>query len=146
MSWLASVDNASDDHGFPRTGRTVRPLEPPGAKWLRTKRPELRTYTAAMTQAGVSGARCVGFIVRHRDSVSDNVGRDLRQLPSQVVPNMVPNTSHSPASSCTPDASDLSLLVATWARLPDAIKAGIMAMVRTTLARSDAEDSTMPNG
>lgn len=55
---------------------------------------------------------------------------------------MVPNTSHQPASGCTDNDTSLSFLRAAWPSLPEAVKAGIIAMVRATQGRSSEEAST----
>ena len=80
---------------------------------------------------------------RRADSVSSNVGNDLRNTASQVVPTMVPSTSHQSASSCTNDVTDLSFLVESWPALPAAVKAGIIAMVRAIDGPSSDDDSTL---
>lgn len=65
---------------------------------------------------------------RRSDSVSSNNEADLRQSPEAVVPSVVPTSPRDPAIS----DDDLARIVAAWPRLPDAIKTGILAMVKAT--------------
>ena len=72
---------------------------------------------------------------RSHDRVSANADKDLRESPPGVVPSVVPTSSPSthsePGSHALPDP-ELAQLVAAWPRLPEAVKAGILAMVKAT--------------
>jgi hypothetical protein len=53
---------------------------------------------------------------------------ELRQPPEAVVPSEVPTSPRGPSMS----DEHLAQIVAAWPRLPDAVKTGILAMVKAT--------------
>ena len=57
-----------------------------------------------------------------------NDSNELRQTPDAVVPVLVPSAQVATSNPAFPP--DLARVVAAWIRLPDAIKAGIIALVQ----------------
>ena len=66
-----------------------------------------------------------GFSIRRLDCATSSEAKDLRFTPSAVA-------HHLPNDTCpiSQDA-DLADLVEAWPKLPAAIRAGILAMIRT---------------
>jgi hypothetical protein len=76
----------------------------------------------------VAGAR-PGLQNQCARNASDKSGKGLHQSPSHVTAQGQRAASEDP---------DLAAVVAAWPKLPEAIKAGIRAMVRTSL-KGDAQ-------
>ncbi len=69
---------------------------------------------------------------RRPNDVNPSDTKDLRQEPNDAVPVLVPSSSQADfaAISLPPADPDLAQILAAWPRLPEAIKAGILAMVQ----------------
>ncbi len=66
-----------------------------------------------------------GFAIRNPDPASVDTSSQLGQHAEAEVPVVVPS---SPERQIPPD---LATVIAAWERLPDAIKAAVLALVRT---------------
>ena len=69
-----------------------------------------------------------GSTVRLQDAATLNNSNKLEQDVRSKVPTVVPTPSRAASSSQLPP--DLALVVASWDRLPEAIKAGVLALVQ----------------
>jgi len=67
----------------------------------------------------------------HR-TAKDGSGKELRQSPPEVAHHLPTDTCQSEPPRPTPTDPDLAAVVAAWPELPEAIKAGIVAMVKAT--------------
>ena len=69
---------------------------------------------------------------RNLDSVNPSGDRELREPPHPVVPSLVPTSpgARVDADSSAAADSDLAQIIAAWPGLPEAIKAGILALVK----------------
>ncbi len=63
-----------------------------------------------------------------------NDSNELRQTSDAVVPTVVPSASEPVPSPQLP--TDLARIVATWERLPNAIKAAILALVQAAVGEA----------
>ena len=71
-----------------------------------------------------------------QNSPNDATYQDLRKGESGEVPAVVPNPPGTPSGPALPP--DLASVVAAWDRLPDAIKAGVLALVHAASGGPDA--------
>jgi len=69
---------------------------------------------------------------RRPDDVNPSSAKALRQGSNDVVPTLVPSSSQEDSAAILPPPTDpdLARVLAAWPRLPEAIKAGILAMVQ----------------
>jgi hypothetical protein len=104
---------------------------------------------------GTDDTRRQGTTEHARSAVNQGIDRSTtskRSIPRSRTdttendterPRVTPQiTTHPlPAPEVAPSAlpADLQFIVDAWTELPDAIKAGVLAMVRATLKRGDGE-------
>ncbi len=62
------------------------------------------------------------------ESRNDQTYQDLRTVDIGVVPTVVPSPPDTPAACDLPP--DLALVIDAWGKLPQAIRAGILALVK----------------
>ena len=70
-----------------------------------------------------------GFEVRERDSIKGTRSKGLRQGAAAVAELLPNDTCQTPPISAPLADPDLAAVVDAWPALPEAIKAGILAMV-----------------
>ena len=76
-----------------------------------------------------------GFAIRCQDSPTSDTINELGQTPNAEVPVVVPRSSEDAPHAQFPP--DLTLVVAAWDRLPEAIKAGILALIQAAGGSND---------
>ncbi len=82
------------------------------------------------TRTSVTGH---GILSPEIDSPNAPSHQDLREVPNGMVPVLVPS---SPKTDTFPDLPpDLASIVAAWPGLPEAIKAGVLTIVRASAAK-----------
>ena len=74
-----------------------------------------------------------GFRNRGDDSVSSEPARTIRKLPPSLAAQGKRVASKTSSQTSTEDDPNLAAVVAAWPELPEAIRAGIVAMARAAL-------------
>jgi hypothetical protein len=65
-----------------------------------------------------------------RQAQTETTGRESRQRPTQSAPIRLLSADQN-ADQTNADSTDLSEIVAAWSTLPEPLRAGILAMVRS---------------
>jgi hypothetical protein len=80
-----------------------------------------------------------GFGGRRSDRATTKHGTELRKSVDAEVPVLVPSVSSSVQNAVfLPDLADV---VAAWPDLPDAIKAGVLALVRAAVGKRPTDEA-----
>jgi hypothetical protein len=80
-----------------------------------------------------------GFGGRRSDRVTTKQGTELRKSEYAEVPVLVPSVSSSAQNALFPP--DLAEIVAAWPDLPDAIKTGVLALVRASVGNRQTDET-----
>jgi hypothetical protein len=73
------------------------------------------------------------------DSRNDQRHKEIREIENAEVPVLVPSISSSAQNAALPP--DLADVVAAWPDLPDAIKTGVVALVRAAVGKREADET-----
>lgn len=88
-------------------------------------RPRARAVVRLLDESASVGLKSNGGVTPLHIANGSN---EWRQIPEAMVPTVVPSASEAPKEPQVP--ADFARVRAEWERLPDAVKAAILALIR----------------